>query len=286
MAADGDDGGEIRETVYLLDARSMKIKDREVFAVAPVTCFKRSYKNKRYELEGGQASGFFYKHKDLLYFITNRHVVIDESNGYYPDQICLDLHTDPNNPGKPKKKLWMELYKDNNMKIPRWIGHPHNQEFQSWEKTIDVVAVPVEEDLSGYHVEPFTNERIVPPEFGVSIGNEVLVIGYPLGFWDHAHNLPIVRNATIASVYQVPFSGKPGILIDARLHPGTSGSPVVTYIGYPEKLLLGVHSEEFYNTNGTRSDEPLGLNFVWFSGLILDIVSQRSDYFDSLDCKI
>lgn len=60
------------------------------------------------------------------------------------------------------------------------------------------------------------------------------------------------RQGSVASMFPVPFEGKSYFLVDAILHNGTSGSPVVTQpanvyrtkggtlaIGPQEKLYLG-----------------------------------------------
>ena len=44
----------------------------------------------------GTTTGFFYLKNDVLYFVTNRHVVIDEQKGLKPDALQVRLHSDPN----------------------------------------------------------------------------------------------------------------------------------------------------------------------------------------------
>jgi S1-C subfamily serine protease len=226
------------------------------------------------------ASGFFYVFNDELYAITNRHVVIDESKDYYPDSVQMLLHTSASDV-RLNATYDIRLYDDANNR--RWLEHPVGS------GTVDVVAIPLdaEEIRSRYFVRGFDARNHVPSDLDMSIGEDVQVIGYPLGFHDSVHNLPIVRNATLASVYPVPFEGNPYILIDARLHSGTSGSPVVTKptnvirktdgsVGFLNKAvsyLVGVHSAsvDMLNRDPDR-DEPLGLNVVWFASLIEDIV--------------
>ena len=163
---------------------------------------------------------------------------------------------------------------------------------------IDVVAVPpLKEDIADCHIEPFSKKDLVADtDFSNSIWDHLVVIGYPLGYRDNKHNLPIFRNATLATVPNVPFERKPKILIDAQLHPGTSGSPVLIRSAFrvdggtikvlvndekdDDKYLLGVHSGE-YNIYSPE----VGLHDVWFAGLIPDIISQNSDYFESLGCE-
>jgi hypothetical protein len=103
------------------------------------------------------------------------------------------------------------------------------------------------------------------------------IIGYPLGFHDEIHNLPVYRKAMIASCYGVNFSGLPYFLIDANLHPGTSGSPVVNshHTLFKERdgkegyALFGVHSAEHI-----VDQDPLGLNVVWYAYLLVEIARQ------------
>jgi len=167
------------------------------------------------------ASGFFYKHDDVLCLITNRHVVIDEAEDYRPDEVRLKLHTDRNDILQ-NADLSFGLY--NNQAEPLWLEHPILRE------RIDVVAIPLDrEDLSSrFVIKAFQESDHIPSNVDISIGEDVLVIGYPLGFHDEFHNLPIVRNAIMASVYPVPFMGNQIILVDSRLHSGTSRSPVIT----------------------------------------------------------
>ena len=78
----------------------------------------------------------------------------------------------------------------------------------------------------------------------------------------------------MASCYGVCFGGLPYFLVDAHLHPGTSGSPVVSSHhtlfreqGHREGYaLFGIHSAE-----RVIDEEPLGLNVVWYAHLLLDI---------------
>jgi hypothetical protein len=113
-----------------------------------------------------------------------------------------------------------------------------------------------------------------------------------LGFRDAFNNYPVGRNATIASLFGIQFGGRNGFLIDARLHRGMSGSPVITKEMYtirsingdirtrydqgpPPRYLIGVHSEHMDPTNrDAEIDEPLGLNFVWYASLIPEICNQ------------
>jgi len=244
-----------------------------VATVANVNCFKNGQSQ-------ASASGFFYEHSGKLFFITNRHVVIHEEEDYFPDEARLKLHTNPNNI-RENQDYSIHLYENNNC---RWLEHPQGRQ------QIDVVALPLDVNItSRFFIKAFSEPSHIPPDVDIAIGEDVLVIGYPLGFHDNLHNLPIVRNAVMASVYPVPFNGKPMILIDSRLHSGTSGSPVITkptniirhtngstsMSNITQTFLVGIHSASFdIKGRDPNRDEPLGLNAVWFASLIPQIITQ------------
>ena len=107
-------------------------------------------------------------------------------------------------------------------------------------------------------------------------------MGYPLGiYYDDVNNLPVVRNGIVASAYPVPYKGQPYFLIDAKLHKGTSGSPVMTkfkrdwrkveggsIMGDFQFFLLGINSSTWQLPEG---EEPLGLNAVVFASIVREI---------------
>jgi hypothetical protein len=107
-------------------------------------------------------------------------------------------------------------------------------------------------------------------------------------------NLPVIRSGTLASAYQVPFQGKPHFLIDARLHKGTSGSPVITKLknlletigpgkvaGTLRSVLLGVNTSTWALPKDEELDEeldeePLGLNAVVFGSIVQHITKDST----------
>jgi S1-C subfamily serine protease len=245
--------------------------------VTHVRCFKKGKQR-------GVASGFFYVHADNLYLITNRHVVIKEEDDYFPDELRMRLHTNPNDI-RQNDDYSIALY--DNQK-PLWLEHPVGR------RHIDVIAFPLDTSQIKlrFFVIAYSASDHIPQNVDISIGEDVLVVGYPLGFHDTLHNLPIVRNAVLASVYPVPFQGNPILLIDARLHRGTSGSPVLTkptsilhhtdgstdMLNKTVTFLVGVHSATFdIEGRDPEQDEPLGLNAVWFASLIPEIITQSSN---------
>jgi hypothetical protein len=60
----------------------------------------------------------------------------------------------------------------------------------------------------------------------ISFIEEIVMIGYPIGFWDEKHNLPLSRRGITSTHPNIDFKGKPMFLIDAACLPGSSGSPI------------------------------------------------------------
>jgi len=121
-----------------------------------------------------------------------------------------------------------------------WIEHPDGH--------VDILAIEVTDLLNnnpslvvrvvGY--DTFATPELIA-EQDLTIGDDIMVIGYPSAFKQGDSNLPIVRQGIIASqlgkVYfdetQRDARGAiikraiPGFLIDGGIIPGSSGSPVV-----------------------------------------------------------
>jgi hypothetical protein len=230
---------------------------------------------------GGQpltnATGFFYLHDNFLYLVTSRHVVIHEAAKHRPDQLQVSLHSDAADL-KQRLDLSIPLYKDD---VPQWYQHP------SLCNAADVVAVSINDPhaLSSHFIDTFRRDDILHMDKALPLGQDVLILGFPLGFHDTLHNLPIVRSATIASSFSHPFKGEAYFLTDARLHRGMSGSPVIVKIPpRPEAVgkreaewrLLGVHSSALdVSDRDPDLDERLALNITWYASLIPEMLPSR-----------
>src|SRR6185436_20057368 len=120
----------------------------------------------------------------------------------------------------------------------------------------------------------------------VEVGASLLIVGFPLGFHDTLHHLPVVRQAVIASSFGLRFQGQGYFLTDARTHRGTSGAPVVMRDpGGDPRLpwkLLGVHSSRM--DMGSRElgvDESLGLNCAWYADILLTLTDKDAPVEDT-----
>lgn len=217
------------------------------------------------------ATGFFFERNNRLFLVTSRHVMTDTSSEHNPDRIEIDLHTDTENLTR-YTTFSIPLYRDGK---------------SIWRQGTDTAG---ETDMAVIEIEraalpestvyrAFTPEHLQGPEDQVEVGTALLVVGFPLGFHDTLHRMPVVRQAVIASSFGLRFQGRGYFLTDARTHRGSSGAPVVMRISEKNPvqgdlpwLLLGVHSSRI--DMGTRDlvlDESLGLNCAWYADMLLTL---------------
>ena len=214
------------------------------------------------------ASGFFFERDARLFFVTSRHVFFDPSSKHHPNRIEIELHTDAVNLTQ-SSPLSVWLYADGSSQ--RRQGHDSGGE-------IDVAAIEIDRTLvpSSAVFHCFTMSHLQDSLAEVEVGTGLLIVGFPLGFHDTMHHLPVVRHAVISSAFGVRFQGQGFFLTDARTHRGTSGAPVVMRdatpgLALPWKL-LGVHSSRMdMKTRDLVLDESLGLNSAWYADILMTL---------------
>jgi hypothetical protein len=215
------------------------------------------------------ASGFFFERDDRLYLVTSRHVLIDTPSKHFPNRIEIEVHTHEADLAKSTGFSVM-LYADGKS---LW----HQGEDAAGE--IDVALIELDRAAmpKAAVIRPFTPAHIQAVDGVVEVGSSVLIVGFPLGFHDTLHHLPVVRQAVVASAYGLRFQGQGYFLTDARTHRGTSGAPVVLRdpaaaaagAALPWKL-LGVHSASLDMSGRDRvQDETLGLNCTWYADMLM-----------------
>ena len=149
----------------------------------------------------------------------------------------------------------------------RWKEHP--------DPIVDVLVFDITDLLNAIpemqkkwaEYSLFADSNILSSQ-DITIGDEIMIIGYPLGFHQGETNFPIVRQGIIATQIGQTFtqevadnSGKMiqrtyrGFLIDGGAIPGSSGSPVILkpvtgrfvgdniMMGAPQPYLLGILAE-------------------------------------------
>jgi hypothetical protein len=67
---------------------------------------------------------------------------------------------------------------------------------------IDRTALPATSFFSA-----FTPDHLITEFDRIEVGTPVLIVGFPLGFHDHVHHLPVARQAMVASAFGIRFQG-------------------------------------------------------------------------------
>lgn len=220
------------------------------------------------------ASGFFFERGERLFLVTSRHVMIDAPSRHYPSRIEIELHTNPDNLAQ-STGFSIPLYRD---------GKSIWRQGEDSAGEIDVAVIELERKAlpPSTLYRAFTPEHLHAASTSVDAGTSLLVIGFPLGFHDTLHHMPVVRHAVLASPFGLRFQGKGYFLTDARTHRGTSGAPVVMRKGACASsdatladlpwTLLGVHSARLdVGTRDLQVDEALGLNCAWYSDILMTL---------------
>lgn len=254
----------------------------------------------RYVGEDGGGTGFFFNHDEAgTFIVTNRHVVDPDDDDINPTDVFIWLR-DATNVGQANR-VEIPIHSDGS---PNWLEHPTQPE------SVDLALIPIHPELSSLDDaydddgQPTSGSLAFTEDYfiheGITADQRVSIIGYPGNFMDRSTIFPIRRNALIASPYGHNFEHMPIFLTDARMHPGTSGSPVVMEAGGMVRMsrdvpserqkplfLLGIHSATFYGTDLERYlnqnpetvgeedeyDARLDLNLAWYPQLITDILS-------------
>lgn len=220
------------------------------------------------------ASGFFFERDGRLFLVTSRHVVFDAPSGHAPDRIEIELHTDARDLTQ-LATMSILLYRQG---LAVW------RQAKDSGGEVDVAALELDRSAmpTGCVMQPFGLQHLPEGFDRFEVGDRLAIPGFPLGFFDTVHHLPVVRQASVASAYGTRFQGLGFFLTDARMHRGSSGSPVLARVeGAPEGRLrwwlLGVHSSRMdMASRDAAQDESLGLNCAWYADVLLTLTAERS----------
>ena len=217
------------------------------------------------------ATGFFFERDHRLYLVTARHVLRDEESGHYPDGLLIELHVDPAN-AVEVTRLSIPLFRN---AMPLW------REGSDSAGEVDVAVVELDRSTlpATLSVAVFKPDHLVSQYDEIEVGTSILIVGFPLGFHDALHHLPVARQAIVASSFGLRFQGEGYFLTDARMHRGASGAPVVARAAAGQSgredlswLLLGVHTSRMdVNNRDVAEDERLNLNCAWYADILMKL---------------
>jgi S1-C subfamily serine protease len=216
------------------------------------------------------ATGFFFSRDERLFLVTSRHVLHDEPTAHFPDRIELVLHVD--DVDLTRTVLFSILLYQGGVAVWRQ-GVDSGGEVDVAVLELDRARLP-----EGVVLRAFTPAHLKFAPSEAQVGASLRVVGFPLGFYDTVHHLPVVRHAIIASSFGVRFQGKGYFLTDARMHRGSSGGPVVMRSGSADAAmpwrLLGVHAARLDMSSRDRDeDESLGLNCAWYADILMALTA-------------
>jgi hypothetical protein len=241
--------------------------------------------------------GYYWREVKETWIVSNRHVLLPriEEKEYIPDSVTFymrkiigeALQWDIITLNRDDVKERLKLHRDSTVDIAILrIGGLFTKRIPDYSNYMSWSAVSAEN---------------LPQNCGilVQVADDVIIVGYPGGFYD-THNLfPIVKSGMVASRWGMHFKNKPVFLIDAKLFPGSSGSvvlskPITSIVtsgpiaGSKEGhfAFLGVYSGEPY-----LQEEPIelddititrkysfNLGTVWYAELVADIVNDGTMY--------
>ncbi len=217
------------------------------------------------------ATGFFFARAERLYLVTSRHVLHDAATGHYPDRIELVLHVDASDLTR-SVVFSVLLYEDERAVWRQGIDSGGE---------VDVAVLELQRDRlpEGVVLRAFEPQHLLGNLQDIEVGAPLLVVGFPLGFFDTRHHLPVVRHAIIASSFGIRFQGEGYFVTDGRMHRGSSGGPVVMrWAGADPAMpwrLLGVHSARMdMGSRDQAQDENLGLNCAWYADILMALTAQ------------
>ncbi len=151
-----------------------------------------------------------------VFLVTNKHVLRKKGMA----KVRLNPDGD-----QPAREFDMELVDGSGTQL--WIGHPDDD--------VDVAVNWVAAGLlreQGIRFAWFQSDTAVlvrskAAELGVTEGDGVFVLGFPLGIVGEKRNFVVVRGGCIARVSDCLAGHRKDFLVDSAIFPGNSGGPVV-----------------------------------------------------------
>jgi hypothetical protein len=160
------------------------------------------------------------------------------------------------------------------------------------DKKIDVAVVDVSDQLTpeikalltqraqvlGFRGTDSTQFPSNNKDLEIQPGDDVVVIGYPLGIYDVFNKLPILKTGLLNTPLGMHFNGMDAFLIDYKYYEGSSGSLIIskpTHFGLRngtlmssvsrQYLFLGVYEGESYWNDVKPLSADLGLGWYYYN---------------------
>lgn len=248
----------------------------------------------------GQGSGFFYHVNgpkdptkaeqwvaiEETWLVTNRHVVIPDEK--LPDALTFHLRRI-----EGTSLAWEPITLEKAALSDRLLVHRNKDIDVCLVRVLDLLTDKIKSGTpyAAWHSvssDNFAGQNKIHPH----AGSDVVVLGYPRGYYDDVNLFPIVKAGIVASKWGAPFQGQPYFLVDAKLFPGSSGSIVISkpsdvaiengrLFHAKDKVFafLGIYSGEPYESHQPIDFEEFTLirktgfnvGIVWYAHVVEDI---------------
>ncbi|MEK7589056.1 MAG: serine protease [Patescibacteria group bacterium] len=149
-----------------------------------------------------------------IFLLTNRHVFENQ------DGVHLRFNTSDG-----KSKVIPQALKFPNKEL-RWLAHPN--------KKVDFALLNVNPqaltenaiDYVFFNEESFAYQRSFE-KIGIAVGDEVYILGFPMGFAGGAQNFPYAKSGIISRFDKELLRERKAFLVDSSIFPGNSGGPAI-----------------------------------------------------------
>lgn len=204
---------------------ALSIDDEWIFSVAFVLN----------QSTGRTGTGFFVFRqteagKGKLFLVSNKHVLLPKpiTSEKDPKPATALVHITTENEGVLSMTNFVVLLRDQDGKN-FCFGHPKDNVDVA---TIEVTPYVVEKEIirGGYkvgyiHESRFATKKSIT-ETSLTLGDRIVILGYPLNMVEGSTAIAVARGGTIATPPDRDYRGDPVFLIDCATIRGSSGSPV------------------------------------------------------------
>ncbi|HEY4473602.1 hypothetical protein A3C20_02110 [Candidatus Kaiserbacteria bacterium RIFCSPHIGHO2_02_FULL_55_25] len=149
-----------------------------------------------------------------VFLVTNRHV-FDGKDGAH---LRFNLQNG-------KSEVVPQALKFPNNEL-RWLAHPNKKVDLALLNVNPQVLVQHGIDYIFFNEEMFAYQRDFG-RLGISVGDDVFALGFPMGFAGITQNFPYAKTGIISRFDKELLRSNKAFLVDSSIFPGNSGGPVI-----------------------------------------------------------
>jgi len=191
-----------------------------------------------------------------IFLVTNKHVFNDSKTAW------LRFNPEGDEPAKEFEVLLMD---SNNKQT--WLVHP--------DPEVDLAIIGINAGFlseqgirfSFFRSDQHITTRAQATELGISEGDGVFVLGFPMGMIGEKRNFVIVKQGVIARIRDTLAGHTKEFLVDASIFPGNSGGPVVSR---PEMIAI-----QGTKANGNASLLGVVSSYVPYQDVAISMQTKR-----------